>query len=53
MAERDNMQNLKIEDEIRCRRCGRLLMKGHVRLVEVKCPKCGFIQVIASQAANK
>lgn len=41
------------KEEIRCRRCGRLLMKGLVRAVEVKCPKCGFIQVIAAQTSKK
>ncbi|MCD8553495.1 Com family DNA-binding transcriptional regulator [Seleniivibrio sp.] len=40
-------------EEIRCRRCGRLLMKGHVRAVEVKCPKCGYIQVIAAVTTKK
>ncbi len=31
-------------EEIRCRRCGRLLMKGEVKLIEIKCPKCGYVQ---------
>lgn len=31
--------------EIRCKRCKRLLMKGHVKTVEIKCPKCGYIQI--------
>ncbi len=30
--------------EIRCRRCGRLLLKGEIKRVEVKCPKCGYLQ---------
>jgi phage FluMu protein Com len=32
--------------EIRCKKCRRLLMKGEVKAVEIKCPKCGHIQVI-------
>ncbi|ADD67606.1 hypothetical protein Dacet_0826 [Denitrovibrio acetiphilus DSM 12809] len=31
--------------EIRCKRCKRLLMKGVVKNVEIKCPKCGYIQM--------
>jgi len=27
--------------EIRCRR---LLMKGEIKWVEIKCPKCGYVQ---------
>ncbi|MBB5021543.1 phage FluMu protein Com [Desulfurispira natronophila] len=30
--------------EIRCKRCNRLLFKGSVIGVEVKCPKCRCIQ---------
>ncbi len=30
--------------EIRCRRCRRLLMKGEIKQVEIKCPKCGCMQ---------
>lgn len=33
--------------EIRCRRCRRLLMKGEVKQVEVKCPKCGCVQAFS------
>ena len=29
--------------EIRCRRCRRLLMKGEIKQVEIKCPKCGCV----------
>ncbi|RJQ54535.1 MAG: Com family DNA-binding transcriptional regulator [Nitrospiraceae bacterium] len=32
--------------EIRCKRCRRLLMKGEVKSVEIKCPKCGYIQMV-------
>jgi len=30
--------------EIHCRFCRRLLMKGEVKRVEIKCPKCGCVQ---------
>lgn len=42
-----------LDAEIRCRKCNRLLMKGEVRHVEIKCPKCGFIQEIGSPGAEK
>lgn len=32
--------------EIRCKRCKRLLMKGEVNGIEIKCPKCGYINKI-------
>lgn len=32
--------------EIRCERCNRLLFKGQVEWVEIKCPKCRYCQVI-------
>lgn len=32
--------------EIRCRKCNRLLMKGEVGVIEIKCPKCGYVQRI-------
>ena len=30
--------------EIRCKKCKRLLMKGNILKIEIKCPKCGYIQ---------
>ena len=37
-------QYMKVfEREIRCKRCNRLLMKGEVCVVEIKCPKCGCV----------
>ncbi|WP_183730394.1 Com family DNA-binding transcriptional regulator [Desulfurispira natronophila] len=30
--------------EARCRKCHRLLFKGFVIDIEVKCPKCGALQ---------
>jgi len=35
-----------LEKEIRCKRCKKLLMKGEVQTIEIKCPKCGYIQVL-------
>ncbi|MEA3224216.1 MAG: Com family DNA-binding transcriptional regulator [Thermodesulfobacteriota bacterium] len=32
--------------EIRCKKCGRLLMKGEIIEVEIKCPKCGYVQTL-------
>ena len=29
--------------EIRCKKCNRLLMKGLVACVEIKCAKCGYL----------
>lgn len=43
----------KMKSEIRCRKCNRLLMKGEVRHVEIKCPKCGFIQEIGTAEAEE
>lgn len=33
-----------MEKEIRCRSCNRLLLKGRVAQIEIKCPKCGCLQ---------
>jgi len=38
--------------EIRCKKCLRLLMKGTVVVVEIKCPKCGYIQIIKGGENN-
>ncbi len=32
--------------EIRCKKCKRLLMKGEIKRIEIKCPKCGYLQLI-------
>ncbi|MCA9484547.1 MAG: Com family DNA-binding transcriptional regulator [Nitrospina sp.] len=37
--------------QIRCRKCNRLLMKGAVFRIEIKCPKCGYLQLIFQQQA--
>jgi len=34
--------------EIRCKKCKRLLMKGEILAIEIKCPKCGYIQTIGA-----
>lgn len=31
--------------KMRCKKCGRLLFKGAIRTIEIKCPKCGYVQV--------
>ena len=36
--------------EIRCRRCRRLLLKGEIKWVEIKCPKCGYVQKAGARA---
>jgi len=28
----------------RCKKCGRLLFKGAIKTIEIKCPKCGYVQ---------
>lgn len=38
--------------EIRCKKCRRLLMKGDVKEVEIKCPKCGYIQRIVEKGGD-
>ncbi|MBI4621059.1 MAG: Com family DNA-binding transcriptional regulator [Desulfobacterales bacterium] len=30
----------------KCKKCGRLLFKGEAKTIEIKCPKCGYIQNI-------
>jgi phage FluMu protein Com len=32
--------------EVRCKKCNRLLFKGKVDDIEIKCPKCGTINRI-------
>lgn len=39
--------------EIRCKKCRRLLMKGAVEYVEIKCPKCGYIQKVGKERRDK
>lgn len=29
--------------EIRCVKCKRLLMKGRIEVIQIKCPKCGYL----------
>ena len=35
----------------RCPHCNRLLFKGWITYVEIKCPKCGCIQALSSHIA--
>ncbi|QPJ62939.1 MAG: Com family DNA-binding transcriptional regulator [Candidatus Nitronauta litoralis] len=37
----------QINKQIRCRKCNRLLMKGEVHYIEIKCPKCGYLQTVS------
>jgi iron complex transport system substrate-binding protein len=39
--------------EIRCKKCKRLLMKGEVQAIEIKCPKCGYVQTIDGKGGEK
>ena len=39
--------------ELRCVRCSRLLMKGQVVWVEIKCPRCGFLQYLGEPPLQK
>jgi len=32
----------------RCKKCDRLLFKGAIKTIEIKCPKCGYIQTFVS-----
>jgi iron complex transport system substrate-binding protein len=32
--------------QIKCRKCKKMLFRGQVVEVEIKCPKCGHIQII-------
>jgi|YNPBryunderm2012_1023409.scaffolds.fasta_scaffold01287_5 phage FluMu protein Com len=38
--------------EIRCKKCRRLLMKGEIKAIEIKCPKCGHIQKISARGGG-
>jgi phage FluMu protein Com len=40
-------------NEIRCKKCKRLLMKGEVQAIEIKCPKCGYIQTMEGGEKTK
>lgn len=31
----------------RCKKCARLLFKGEVKKIQIKCPKCGYVQCVA------
>lgn len=36
----------------RCPHCNRLLFKGRIYYVEIKCPKCGCIHIAKEQAIS-
>jgi len=31
---------------IRCKKCRRKLFKGEIKEIEIKCPKCGYVQIL-------
>ncbi len=35
--------------EIRCKKFRFILIKGEIKQIEIKCPKCGFIQRIMDE----
>lgn len=40
-------------NEIRCQRCGRLLMRAEsLHNVEIKCPKCGYVNRFTAPPAR-
>ena len=42
------MAEAEVRCDIRCEKCNRLLCKGCVRWLEIKCPRCGSIQNVCS-----
>ncbi len=38
---------------IRCKKCNRLLMKGDISKIEIKCPKCGHVQNLKKYVDKK
>lgn len=47
------MDKSEYKNEIRCKKCRRLLMKGEIRAIEIKCPKCGYVQIINEKGGEK
>ena len=43
------MSNLHCD--IRCEKCNRLLCKGCVQWIEIKCPRCGWLQSLRTDRA--
>lgn len=37
--------------DIRCKKCNRLLCKGCFQWLEIKCPRCGFLQGVRDDQA--
>jgi DNA-directed RNA polymerase subunit RPC12/RpoP len=48
-------QGNKVEVETRCKKCRRLFFTGELTEVniEIKCPKCGYVQKILKKGKNK
>ncbi|MDO8282689.1 MAG: Com family DNA-binding transcriptional regulator [Thermodesulfovibrionia bacterium] len=38
---------------VRCKKCGKLLFKGEFTEIEVKCPRCNFLQTFRGAQALK
>lgn len=36
----------------RCPHCNRLLFKGWIQYVEIKCPKCGCVQAVSVDSTS-
>ncbi len=39
--------------EVKCKYCGRVLCKGRILVIEIKCPRCGLVQLAQAKGANK
>ena len=43
----------KVRCDIRCKKCNRLLCKGCVHWLEIKCPRCGHLQSVCTEDAEE
>ena len=43
---------MREKPEIRCGKCNKLLGKGTVRNFEIKCPRCGVINLLRDETPN-
>ena len=41
-----------MSQDFRCKGCCRLLFKGRIQSVEIKCPRCGCLQKIGGCCRN-
>ncbi|MGE4498356.1 MAG: Com family DNA-binding transcriptional regulator [Deferribacterales bacterium] len=49
MKEEQTVKSADNEKEYRCPNCSKLLMKGDVNLVQIKCPRCKNIVTFKRQ----